>query len=68
MQCLDCLADLDHCHGTLIQHEDTVLECSDADCADFDVARHRLTVSCEAIDGGCSCTATLEIEEFAKAS
>lgn len=68
MECLSCLADLDHCHGTLIQHEDTFVECTDSGCTDFDVARHRLTVSCEEIDGACVCTATLEIEEFAQAS
>ncbi|HJQ47720.1 MAG TPA: hypothetical protein VJ870_15590 [Amycolatopsis sp.] len=66
MECLDCLADLDHCHGTLIQHEDTFAECTDPGCSHLDVVRHRLTLACAEI--GCACTATLEIVEFAKAS
>ncbi|NKQ57017.1 hypothetical protein HFP15_29525 [Amycolatopsis sp. K13G38] len=58
---------LDRCDGTLIQHEDTFVECTDPDCTDLDLVRHRLTISCEEIDGGCACTATLEIEEYAQA-
>jgi len=68
MECLGCLTDLDHCHGTLIRHEDTIIECSDPGCVDFDLIRHALTISCEEIDGGCTCTVTEEIVEYARAS
>jgi hypothetical protein len=68
MECLSCIADLDHCHGTLVLHEDEFTECTDPDCHDVDVIRHALVVSCAEIDGGCHCTATLVVEEFAQAS
>jgi hypothetical protein len=56
MECRSCENDLDHCHGTLIAHEDGTTECTGA-CADGDPARHRLRLTCDGVDGGCGCTA-----------
>ncbi|GAA5156910.1 MULTISPECIES: hypothetical protein [Amycolatopsis] len=67
MECPNCVADLDHCHGTLIVHTDEVVECSEPGCRDFDRVRHTFVVTCEEVDGDCHCTASL-IEEYAQAS
>ncbi|MTD52823.1 hypothetical protein [Amycolatopsis pithecellobii] len=67
MECASCVSELDHCHGTLVIHEDDFVECTDPQCGDFDLVRHFLTVTCAEIDGECHCTAVL-VEEYAKAS
>ncbi|HET6500968.1 MAG TPA: hypothetical protein VFG87_09430 [Amycolatopsis sp.] len=54
MDCRSCLSGLDHCHGTLVVHENGDPECT-APCADIDEARHRLLVTCAELDGGCRC-------------
>ncbi len=51
-QCADCVAELDHCHGTLIVHQDTVVECTEDGCFVLDSARHDLVVDCS---GDCDC-------------
>lgn len=53
--CSDCAAELDHCHGTLIEHHDDGFECSEADCVDIDLVRHELRVDCGSIVGSCAC-------------
>lgn len=68
MECPSCVAELDHCHGTLVLHEDDFVECTEPGCRDFDRIRHTLTVSCAEVDGGCECTASLVVEEYAQAS
>ncbi len=42
--CPDC-TQLDHCHGTLIQHADGTLECTDPDCR-WERGVHDLVVGC----------------------
>jgi hypothetical protein len=68
MECLSCLGELDHCHGTLILHETGAVDCTEPGCRDLEEVRHTLRISCAEIDGGCLCTATLVVEEFAQAS
>ena len=53
--CADCLAGLDHCHGTLINHRDGSAECTHQACASPEPLRHALRIDCTEIDGGCGC-------------
>lgn len=53
--CVDCIANLDHCHGTLVMHHDQILECTDAGCTQFDVVRHALIIDCDEIAPACGC-------------
>jgi hypothetical protein len=55
-ECRECLAGLEHCHGTVIHHARDRAECTEADCVTPDVV-HAFTVDCEAI--GCSCAAAV---------
>jgi hypothetical protein len=55
------LSGLDHCHGTLVVHENGDVACTET-CADLDPARHRLDLDCAGVDGGCSCAAGLTPE------
>ncbi|SDJ27420.1 hypothetical protein SAMN05444695_12114 [Rhodococcus triatomae] len=59
--CLECTADLDHCHGTLIEHRDALAECTDPECVSLAGERHPLVVSCAEIDG-CACESESRIE------
>ncbi|MDT7729369.1 MAG: hypothetical protein QOI21_5945 [Actinomycetota bacterium] len=68
MECASCVADLDHCHGTLVVHPDGVVECTEIACFDVDGERHALTIDCESIMGGCQCTVTVEVELLQHAS
>ncbi|WP_132878014.1 hypothetical protein [Tamaricihabitans halophyticus] len=54
--CRDCAADLDHCHGTLLTHQDGPVQCTDAACRDDDPARHRLQAGCAEL-AYCECVA-----------
>lgn len=55
--CPDCSAELDHCHGSLVVHADTEVECTQPGCVDLHVVRHTLAVvRCEDVDGTCTCT------------
>ncbi|MFE3441986.1 hypothetical protein ACFXNW_03045 [Nocardia sp. NPDC059180] len=53
--CPSCEAALDHCHGTLVIHAGRIAECTEADCIDFDHARHAFVVDCTDLAGGCRC-------------
>lgn len=64
MECGNCLSGLDHCHGTLVVHETGDVECTEV-CAGVDEARHRLSVTCADLHGGCSCLVV--VEELARA-
>ena len=44
---------MDHCHGTLIVHADSTIECTDADCELGDLLRHAFIIDCTAMLGGC---------------
>ncbi len=55
MNCPDCGARTDHCHGTLVLHVDQ-LECTDVGCAMPYLASHHLVVTCGEV--GCASCAT----------
>jgi hypothetical protein len=56
-ECRDCLAGLDHCHGTIIRHSLGRVwdrsECTEADCVSPELVPHAFVVDCDAI--GCEC-------------
>jgi hypothetical protein len=52
-ECTDCRRNLDHCHGTLVVHDDGTLECTDDTCALREPSRHALIIDCETVAGGC---------------
>lgn len=54
--CRACLSDLDHCHGTLVVHATTTVECTDPDCFDTSRVRHVLVIDCSELARGCGCT------------
>lgn len=58
MQCPECAAESDHCHGTLIVHVDRTYECTDPGCTSLSLTRHRLTVECSEIAPPCGCAAS----------
>jgi hypothetical protein len=51
-QCRDCLAEVEHCHGTVIRHAWHRIECTEADCETPEVV-HAFTIDCDAT--GCTC-------------
>jgi len=53
--CADCEATLDHCHGTLIVHQENVRECTEDGCFVLDSARHDFVVDCVGLTD-CDCT------------
>jgi hypothetical protein len=64
--CSDCDLDVDHCHGTLVIHDDRKVDCTDVACDFPDLLRHAFIVNCSAVRGGC-CTTDLLIQ-WAEAS
>lgn len=65
MECRSCLSGVDHCHGTLVLHENGDVDCTEV-CYDLGAVRHRLSISCAEIDGGCACVVVAG--EYARAS
>jgi hypothetical protein len=57
MDCRACTAELDHCHGMLIEHVAGSAECTEPGCANLDPVRHREIVTCADLSGGCACSA-----------
>jgi hypothetical protein len=51
--CSDCGLEVDHCHGTLVVHDDRTVDCTDAACERPDLLRHAFIVDCFAVLGGC---------------
>ncbi|KUI41020.1 hypothetical protein AU197_00135 [Mycobacterium sp. IS-1590] len=51
-ECRECVAGLEHCHGTVIHHAAYRAECTEPDCVTPEVA-HAFVIDCEAI--GCAC-------------
>lgn len=49
--CRECRGGLEHCHGTVVHHAATGVECTD-DCAAPE-ALHDFSINCDAI--GCTC-------------
>jgi hypothetical protein len=64
--CPDCGWDVDHCHGTLIVHDDRTVDCTEPSCELPDLLRHALLVDCYAVRGGCCWVE--EAADFAVAS
>jgi hypothetical protein len=52
IQCRNCVAGLEHCHGTVIHHAAHRAECTETGC-EMPEAEHTFRVDCEAI--GCAC-------------
>jgi hypothetical protein len=67
-KCADCVSELDHCHGTLIQHPDGLTDCTDNQCDQLDPARHGWLITCDAIQGGCGCDQPFAPDVLATAS
>jgi len=56
--CSGCRDNLDHCHGVLVVHVDSVAECSEPGCLELDVVRHTYVVICDESSGAaCECMA-----------
>jgi hypothetical protein len=51
-ECRDCLAGLEHCHGTVIHHARQRFQCTEEGCVTPEVV-HAFSIDCDAI--GCSC-------------
>lgn len=51
-ECRDCLAGLEHCHGTVLHHPRFRSECTEDGCVTPEVV-HAFVVDCDAI--GCTC-------------
>jgi hypothetical protein len=51
--CLDCERDLEHCHGTWIEHRRGAGECTVSLC-EVEVEGHAVVVDCVEIHGDCS--------------
>jgi hypothetical protein len=66
-ECVECRRGLDHCHGALVVHGDGGLECTAADCADVDPARHRMVMDCWATLPGCCVPDTAVLAAYSPA-
>jgi hypothetical protein len=55
IQCRECRAGLEHCHGTVIVHVAFGPECTEVDCTEPELA-HAYRLECDAI--GCRCAVT----------
>ena len=53
LQCRYCRDGWEHCHGTVILHEQRRPECMEDDCEDPDFIPHVLRIDCGAV--GCPC-------------
>jgi hypothetical protein len=53
-ECRECLAGLEHCHGTVIHHAWHRSECTEEGCVTPE-AVHAFSVDCDAL--GCTCGA-----------
>jgi hypothetical protein len=53
--CRECREGLEHCHGTVIHHAVSAIECTE-DCATPD-GLHAFSIDCEAV--GCACAVTV---------
>ena len=53
VECRDCRAGLEHCHGTLIRHWLHRAECTEEGCTSPELMAHAFVVDCDAV--GCRC-------------
>jgi hypothetical protein len=51
--CYDCRADLEHCHGAVIEHPLRQTECTEDGCTDTDDVLHAYLLDCAAVGCGC---------------
>jgi hypothetical protein len=58
IQCRECRAGLEHCHGTVIQHARHRSECTEDACETPEVL-HAFTIDCDAI--GCRCAQVVRL-------
>ncbi|MGH9139242.1 MAG: hypothetical protein ACRD0G_19710 [Acidimicrobiales bacterium] len=54
--CQLCQLDLDHCHATLVEHDDGTFDCL-AGCG-RPRACHDVSLRCGELEGACPCSAT----------
>jgi hypothetical protein len=54
MECRECLAGLEHCHGTIIRHWQHRSECTEEDCISPELFPHTFVVDCDAVDCDCA--------------
>lgn len=52
IECRECRAGLEHCHGTAIVHADLTVECTEPGC-DLREIVHSLRIDCNAVGCGC---------------
>ncbi|MEX3654988.1 MULTISPECIES: hypothetical protein [Mycolicibacterium] len=60
IQCRECAAGLEHCHGTVIHHVRYRAECTDDTCTTPEAA-HTFILDCEAVGCPCALEGTLSI-------
>jgi hypothetical protein len=58
IQCRECGAGLEHCHGTVIHHARYRSECTEDGCTTPEVL-HVFSIDCETV--GCACGVTIAI-------
>lgn len=56
-RCGECVAQLDHCHGTLIIHAEGSAECTSSECTMPFADRHLWVLDCAALLPECACAA-----------
>jgi hypothetical protein len=54
LECRECRAGLEHCHGTIIYHPLRPAECTEDDCDGPEIVPHAFRIDCDAV--GCWCT------------
>ncbi|MBU9767186.1 hypothetical protein FR943_25565 [Mycobacterium sp. TNTM28] len=63
IQCRECAAGLEHCHGTLIHHVRYRTECTDDGCTTTEVA-HTFSLDCESVGCPCGRDVALEVRRY----
>jgi hypothetical protein len=60
-ECSLCDQGIEHCHGTLVLHVDSSVECTDPLCEDLVVETHELLLECHQAGNGCECAAVVMV-------
>ncbi|TVS77319.1 hypothetical protein [Mycobacterium helveticum] len=60
-ECRDCLAGLEHCHGTLIRHALHGSECTEPECRAPELLPHTFVIDCDAVGCGCAESVALAV-------
>ncbi|WP_219414316.1 hypothetical protein [Pseudonocardia nigra] len=53
--CPECERTAEHCHGTLVRHENGTVECTELSCRVLELDRHDLVVECTEVRRTCGC-------------